>query len=136
MNALVNVLLFGIAGSTVMAALIGLLMVFGRGASASWPRVAFGVLTVLLLLTAPVLAAAATYAADSGFTTAFSVAFAVVILICATTATLTPALARRTAPVTAGRAPLLRPTPASFIAVVAVCGALGLFGAGVGTVLV
>ncbi|WP_017541116.1 MULTISPECIES: hypothetical protein [Nocardiopsis] len=95
MNSLVNIVLFGIVGAVMMAALLGLLLVAGDRAPAKGVRIAFGAVSVAVLLGVPASAALGELAAGGGYGAAFLSALAVEIIIYAVNIALLPAVLRR-----------------------------------------
>ncbi|NYH54088.1 hypothetical protein HNR06_003677 [Nocardiopsis arvandica] len=138
-NSLVDIAVFGIVGAIMMAALIGLLLVLPGGAREAPPgvRVAFGAASVVLLVALPVLAAANTLSAGSGFWTAFAVASCVVAVVYAVNVAMLPLVARRQA-ASGDRSALasLRPSLPVLAVGLLVCLTLGLVGASVAALVV
>ncbi|MDA2807918.1 hypothetical protein [Nocardiopsis suaedae] len=110
MNSLVNIVLFGIVGAVMMAALLGLLLVAGDRAPRKGVRVAFGAVSVAVLLGVPASAALGELAAGAGYGTAFISALAVEIIIYAANIALLPTVMRR-----AGRSTADRPRPSAAV---------------------
>ncbi len=138
MNILVNILVFGIIGALMMAALLGLLLVRTGGTANRGLPVAFGAMAVVVVLAVPALAASRTMATDpgAGLGWAFLVAFAVVTISYLANVALLPMVRRRMAAVHgAGRAARLAPSGAALAGGLLLCAALGLISAGIAVML-
>ncbi|RCV52640.1 hypothetical protein [Marinitenerispora sediminis] len=136
MDALVNIAVFGIAGAVMMAALLGLLLVFAGHERARWARVLFGTLSVVVLVALPALAAAdlLSTGAAPGFGRAFLTAFAVIVIIYAANVALLPLVTRRAAGPDRPAA-LPRLSAATLVGGLVVCALLGVVDAGIGSLL-
>ncbi|GAB3205430.1 hypothetical protein ACQEU5_01665 [Marinactinospora thermotolerans] len=136
MNSLVNVVVFGIVGAVVMAALLGLLLVFAGRAKGTGPRVLSGAVSVVVLVALPTLAVLAHLRGGAGLGGAFLVALGVVVIVYAANVALLPLVARRAA-ADRGDARLLRlrPSPAMLAGGLVVCALLALVGTGLGALL-
>ncbi|KIH96895.1 hypothetical protein LP52_22370 [Streptomonospora alba] len=128
MNSLVDIVVFGIAGAVVLAAVVGLLLVAGR----SLPKGALGAVCVALLLAVPAMAASRTLSGGVGAGGAFLVASAAVVIVYAAGVALLPIVTRQAA---AGRGVAvpsgLRITPATAGGGLLVCAVLGAAGTGI-----
>ncbi|WP_028647136.1 hypothetical protein [Nocardiopsis sp. CNT312] len=134
MHSLVDIAVFGIGGAIVMAALIGLLLVVSRGGREGSPltRALFGSASVAVLVVLPALAAAT--ALPKGFWAAFAAAACVAAVLCTVNVLLLPAVTRRGAGAGTALA-AVRPTLPVLAAVLVLCAALGLLGAGAAALL-
>ncbi|WP_046472470.1 hypothetical protein [Allosalinactinospora lopnorensis] len=133
MSSLVTIVVFGIVGAVMMAALLGLLLVLTGRAAGRSVQVAFGAMSVAVLLTVPALAASTLLAGDpaAGFGGAFLVAFCVVAVIYLANVALFPMAARRVAAEHGtGRSGVPTPSPAALAVGLLVCAAFGLASTG------
>ncbi|GAB3499795.1 hypothetical protein [Nocardiopsis coralliicola] len=131
MNWLVNIVLFGLVGAVMMAALLGIALVLLGRAPGKAARVGLGAATVALMLGVPGLAAADALS-SGGFPTALASAFAVAVIVYAVNVALFPAVLRR-----AGRAapPRAALSPGLLAGGVLVCAVLALAAAGIAAAL-
>ncbi|MFC3998823.1 hypothetical protein ACFOVU_23055 [Nocardiopsis sediminis] len=133
MNSLVNIVMFGIVGAVMMAALIGLLLVASGRNAGRTVRVLFGGVSVVLLLMVPSIAALNLLAAEpsAGFGRAFLVAFCVVAIVYAANVALIPLALRRAAAMRGlGRPAPRRLSPATLLGGLIMCAVLGAVDAG------
>lgn len=130
MNTLVDVVMFGIVGAVMVAALMGLLAVAAARSAGTPLKAACTVLAGVVLLAAPALAARST---GAGFGPAFLVALGVVLIVYAANVALVPVITRRAAAGHTSAVP--RPTVPMLAAGVLVCAAVALLATGLGTVV-
>ncbi|WP_160051613.1 hypothetical protein [Nocardiopsis sp. FR26] len=137
-NSLVNIAVFGIVGAIMMAALVGLLLVVSGSARGATPvvRGAFGVVSVLLLVALPTLAAVNSLSAGVGFWTAFATATCVAAVVYAVNVALLPVVARRRFAGQRSALASLRPSLPVLAVGLLVCVSLGLLGSGLAALLV
>ncbi|MFE1079587.1 hypothetical protein ACFW31_13770 [Nocardiopsis alba] len=133
-NSLVNIAVFGIGGAVLVAALIGLLLVLSGSSRGLPPRVltGFGVVSIVLWVVLPALAALNAMSAGFGFWLGFGTASVVAMVMYAVNAAMLPMVARRQALVS-GRSSLagIKPTPSVLSGGLFVCLAMSLLVTGV-----
>lgn len=133
-NSLVNIVVFGIGGAILVAALLGLLLVVSGSSRGSTPRslTAFGVASIVLWVVLPALTALNEMSAGAGFWVGFAGASVVAIVMYAVNAAMLPMVARRQALVS-GRTGLagIKPTPSVLVGGLVVCLAMALLVTGV-----
>ncbi|MDE3719997.1 hypothetical protein PWG71_01250 [Nocardiopsis sp. N85] len=123
-NSLVDIVVFGIVGAIMMAALVGLLLVVSgrRGGISPGLQKTFAAAALALLVAVPTLGAIDALASGAGFWTAFAVAACVAAVVAGVNITLSPLVAKRQG----GTAGVLTPSLPVFAVGLVLCLALGL----------
>jgi len=135
-NSLVDIVLFGVIGAVMLAALLGLMLLTTGRSQGQGLRAVFGVASTILLIAVPALAAAQALGSGQGFPQALATAFGVEVIIFAANLALMPAVVRRAAAAQGVTGPLPSPlSPIPLIGGLVSCALLALVGTGIAAIV-